>query len=207
VQAIGVLVVDGHPVVLQGLRRFTADVARVRILEGAESGERALTLARRLRPDVVLVDPWLPDMLLGEAVTRLRGCAPRARVVLFPSRVTPALADTAATLGVDGILGKDASAEHVLAVIERVAAGEVVTDPFRGEALRRAAEKLHGPPLTPREHEVLRRAARGESNAEIGRAIHLAPTTVKSYLQSALRKLGARNRVDAVVKLSELQLL
>jgi DNA-binding NarL/FixJ family response regulator len=207
VETIGVLVLDGHPVVLQGLRRFVAHADRVRILGGAETGERALALARGLRPDVVLVDPWLPDMLLGELVARLRACAPGSRIVLFPSRVTPALGDAAQALGVDGILGKDASAEHVLDVIARVAGGEVVTFAFRGEALRRAAAKLHGSPLTPREHEVLRRAARGESNAEIGRAIHLAPTTVKSYLQSALRKLGARNRVDAVVKLSELQLL
>ena len=69
------------------------------------------------------------------------------------------------------------------------------------------ADKLHGSPLTPREHEIIRRAARGESNVEIAGAIYLAPTTVKSYLQSALWKLGARNRVEAVFKLSELRIL
>src|SRR5438270_159229 len=82
----------------------------------------------------------------------------------------------------------------------RVAAGEVIAAPVKDEELRRAAEKIHCTPLTSREHEILRRAARGETNAEIAKAIFLSPTTVKSYIQSALRKLEVRNRVEAVYK-------
>ncbi|MGZ8481878.1 MAG: response regulator transcription factor [Candidatus Limnocylindria bacterium] len=102
---------------------------------------------------------------------------------------------------------KDSSPEQFVEVIEKVAAGETVVGRIDDDALRRAAEKLHGPALTRREYEILRHAAMGESNAEIGRAIYLAPTTGKSYLQSALRKLDARNRVEAVAKLSDLGLL
>lgn len=206
-RAIDVLVVDGHPVVHQGLRLFLGGQEGMRIVGDAQTGEEAVEAVRRLRPDVVLLDPWLADRLPADAVRELRAAAAAIRVVFFAAQVTPTLRDAADRLGVHGVVGKDTTAERLLEVIERVAAGEVVTDPPRREALCRAAEKLRGAPLTPREHEILRRAAHGESNAEIAEAIHLAPTTVKSYLQSALRKLGARNRVEAVFKLSELRLL
>ena len=207
VRAIDLLIVDGHPVVRQGLRLFLGGRDRMRIVADAQTGEEAVAAARRLRPDVVLLDPWLADLLPADAVGRVRAVAPAARIVFFAAQVTPTLRDATDRLGVHGVVGKDTTAERLLEVIERVAAGEVVTDPPRREALRRAAEKLRGTPLTPREHQILRRAAHGESNAEIAKAIHLAPTTVKSYLQSALRKLDARNRVEAVFKLGELRLL
>ena len=207
VGAVGLLVVDSHPIVRQGLRHFLGGEDRVRIVDDAATGEEGVRLARHLRPDVALVDPWLADLLAADVVARMRGASPGTRVVLFAAYVTPTLREAADRLGVAGVVGKDISAERLLDVIERVANGEVVTDLPRREALRTAAEKLRGTPLTPREHQILCRAAQGESNAEIAEAIYLAPTTVKSYLQSALRKLGARNRVEAVFKLSELRLL
>jgi two-component system nitrate/nitrite response regulator NarL len=206
-RSVGLLVVDGHPVVRQGLRLFLGDGERVRILADAQSGEEAVRLACRLQPDVVLLDPWLADLLPADVIGRLRGVSPATRIVVFATHVTPTLREVSERLGVQGIVGKDTTAERLLDLIERVARGEIVTDPPHREALRRAADKLKCAPLTPREHEILCRAAHGESNAEIARAIYLAPTTVKSYLQSALRKLGARNRVEAVFKLSELRLL
>jgi two-component system nitrate/nitrite response regulator NarL len=204
---IDLLVVDGCPVVHQGVRLFMEHSDRIVIDDHAYTGQEAVDLARRSRPDLVLVDPFLPDMLLGEVVRRIRAVSPASKIVVFAAHVTPTVHDEAAGLGVHGFLGKDATPEHFVDVITRVANGEVLADPMNHEVLRRAAEKLRCTPLTPREHEILRRAARGESNAEIAKAIFLAPTTVKSYLQSALRKLGARNRVEAVFKLSELRLL
>ena len=203
---IGVLVVDGHPVVRAGVRRFL-DGGRVRVVGDAGTAEECVRLAGRMRPDVVLLDPWLPDMLPGAVVERLRAVSPETRIVLFAGQLTPSLRESAARLRVQGLLGKDATAEGLLAAVERVAAGEVLAEMPCAEARRRAAAKLDGVPLTPREHEVLRQAALGRSNAEIAHAINLAPTTVKSYLQSSLRKLGARNRAEAVVKLAELRLL
>jgi two-component system nitrate/nitrite response regulator NarL len=204
---IELLVVDGCPVVHRGVRLFMEHSDRIQIADHAYSGQEAVDLARRARPDLVLVDPWLPDMLLAEVVRRLRAVSPASRIVVFAAHVTPTVHDVAAGLGVHGFIGKDASPEHFVDLITRVANGEILADPMNHEVLRRAAEKLRCTPLTPREHEILRRAAHGESNAEIAKAIFLAPTTVKSYLQSALRKLGARNRVEAVFKLSELRLL
>lgn len=206
-RSIRLLVVDEHPVVQQGLRLFLQGAERIRAVDTAESGQEAVEVARSTRPDVVLVDPWLHDMLLDEVVRRIHAVSPGTRIIVFAAQLSPSLREEAATLGVQGILGKDATPERLLDVVALVMRGQAIVEPRNDEMLRRAAKKVNGPPLTPREHEILRRAARGESNAEIAGAIYLAPTTVKSYLQSALRKLGARNRVEAVFKLSELRIL
>jgi two-component system nitrate/nitrite response regulator NarL len=204
---IDVLVVDGQPVVQQGVRLFLESAEGIRGVHEAVSGREAIDAARRLSPDVVLVDPWLGDMLLEEAVRRIGAASPRSRLVIFAAQLSPSLLEETARLGVHGVLSKEAGPSRLLEVVISVAGGQVVEEVGNDQMLRRAADKVNGVPLTPREHEVLRRAARGESNAEIAGAIYLAPTTVKSYLQSALRKLGARNRVEAVVKLSELRIL
>lgn len=204
---ISLLVVDEHPVVQFGVCLFAQGSDRFRQVSCAASGEEAVATARRERPDVALLDSCLPDLLLAEAVRRLRAVSPSTKVVVFATHLTPTVREEAARLDVRGLLGKDASSSHFLDVITRVCAGEVLMEPAQDDGLRRAAAKLRCAPLTPREHEIIRRAARGESNAEIAKAIYLAPTTVKSYLQSALSKLDARNRVEAVFKLSELGLL
>lgn len=204
---ITLLVVDAQPVVQLGVRLVAAESERPCEIVEAFSGAEGIDAARIHRPDVVLLDPFLGDMLLSEAVRRIAAVSPSTRVVLFAAHVTPSLREEAVQLGVRGLLGKDAAPPRFLETVERVVAGETLLEPEETDALRRAAEKLNCVPLTPREHEIIRRAARGESNAEIASAIFLAPTTVKSYIQSALGKLQARNRVEAVFKLSELRLL
>jgi two-component system nitrate/nitrite response regulator NarL len=204
---ITLLVVDEQPVVQLGVRLVAAESERPCEIVEAASGSEAVDAARVRRPDLVLLDPVLGDMLLAEAVARIRAVSPSTKVVVFAAHVTPSLREEAIALGVHGLLGKDAAPARFLEMVERVATGETLLEPEVADALRRAAAKLNGTPLTPREHEIIRRAARGESNAEIASAIFLAPTTVKSYVQSALGKLEARNRVEAVFKLSELRLL
>jgi two-component system nitrate/nitrite response regulator NarL len=204
---IRILVVDHHPVVQHGVRLFLEGHPRFTVSASAETGARAVAEARRERPDVALLEPWLPDMLLEELVEHLRASSPNTRLVVFASQVSPTLREQVARLGVHGLLDKGASAEDIAAMVARVSAGETVTPPLSDSVLRQAAAKLHCATLTAREHEILRLAARGASNSEIASEIYLAPTTVKSYLQSALAKLGARNRVEAVYKLGAVGLL
>ena len=205
---ITLLLVDEHPIVQLGVSLIAKESRRpCRVIEAA-SGEAAVELARRERPDLVLLDPSLADLLLADAVRRIGAVSPASRIVVFPAHITPSIREEAAGLGVHGLLGKDATPAKFLATIEAVARGErKLGEAEQRDALRRAAAKLNCAPLTPREHEIIRRAARGESNAEIASAIFLAPTTVKSYVHSALGKLEARNRVEAVFKLAELRLL
>ncbi len=204
---ITLMLVDEQPIVQLGVSIVARESVRpCRVIE-ATSGEDAVELARQERPDVVLLDPALGDILVSEAVRRIGAVSPASRIIIFAAHITPSIREEAAGLGVHGLLGKDATPPHFLAVVEAVARGERMLEAEQRDALRRAAAKLNCAPLTPREHEIIRRAARGESNAEIAKAIFLAPTTVKSYVQSALGKLEARNRVEAVFKLSELRLL
>lgn len=204
---IELLVVDEQPVVQLGVRLVVAQCERACEILEAASGAEAIDLARLRCPDLVLLDPYLVDMLLVEAVKRIRAVSPSTKVAVFAAHISPSLREEAVSLGVHGLLGKDATPTRFLEMVERIAKGETLLEPEGADALRRAAAKLNCVPLTPREHEIIRRAAHGESNAEIADAIFLAPTTVKSYVQSALGKLEARNRVEAVFKLSELRLL
>lgn len=206
-RSIRILVVNEQPLVQYGVRLFLHGVEGIRAIDTASSGREALAAARAERHEIVLLDPWLSDMLLEDLVRRLAAVSPGSRVVLFGEPISPSLREEAEALDIRGVLDHDATHERLIEAIALVAAGERLIDRGSDQMLQRAAAKVHGTPLTPREHEILRRAARGESNAEIAGAIYLAPTTVKSYLQSALRKLGARNRVEAVFKLSELRIL
>ena len=201
------LVVDDHPVVHQGVQFLLADTDHIEIVGNVASGREAIEATRRSVPDLILLDVRLPDMLAEEAIRGIQTASPSCKIVLFTAYVSPTVAEQAARLRVHGLLGKDANPQDLLDVIVRVAGGEILTAGVSAQALHQAAEKLHATPLTPREHEVLRRAAMGESNAVIAREIFLSPTTVKSYLQSAFQKLGAHNRAQAVAKLAELELL
>ena len=204
---ITLLLVDEQPIVKLGVAIIAEDSPRPCRVVWAASGEEAIETARRERPDLVLLDPSLGDVTLADAVRRVGAVSPASRIILFPAHVTPSIREEAARLEVHGLLAKDASPNQFLLTVEAVTRGERILEEEQCDALRRAAAKLNCAPLTPREHEIIRRAARGESNAEIASAIFLAPTTVKSYVQSALGKLEARNRVEAVFKLSELRLL
>jgi DNA-binding NarL/FixJ family response regulator len=201
------LVADHHPVMQQGVRLVLEAHPGFAVAAMAANGEAAVDEARRERPDVALLEPGLPDMRFAELVARLRACSPNTRLIAFASLVTPTVREQTLELGLDGLVSKGAPSEELVVTITRVASGELVAPPPSDVVLRQAAAKLDGAVLTHREHEILRRAARGASNSEIAADIYLAPTTVKSYLQSALAKLGARNRVEAVYKLGEVGLL
>ena len=99
-----VLVVDALPVVQAGVRRFLQDVPLILGVDEAETGEQAVGIARSLRPDVILLDPVPPDMLLKEAVRRLRAVSPESRIVIFTSRLTPSRRAEAISLGVSGLV-------------------------------------------------------------------------------------------------------
>jgi DNA-binding NarL/FixJ family response regulator len=206
---IRLLVLDHNPVIREGVRLFISEHSdRIEVLDAVETGQEAVDCARVDRPHVVQLDAWLPDMPLAEAVRRIRAVSPGTRLVIFTAPVTPTRRDEAAELGVEGLLDKDADPTRLVNVLTRVAQGEtVIAEDASEQNLRLAAIRLNCAPLTKREYEILCRAADGESNNEIAQAIFLAPTTVKSYLQSALGKLGARNRAGAVATLGRVGLL
>jgi two-component system, NarL family, nitrate/nitrite response regulator NarL len=201
-----VLVVDDHPVVRDGVALLLRGDPALVVVGSAESGRTALERAPQLLPDLVLLDLRLPDMLAPEVVVGLRELVPAARVVVFTAHGDHHGVQAALDAGAHGALLKDAAAIDLVAALRRVLRGERVTDPrlLPSEA-GRAAQARSG--LTRREYEVLRLAAQGRTNPEIAECTGLARNTVKTYLQAALHKLGARNRVEAIGKASEAGLL
>jgi two-component system nitrate/nitrite response regulator NarL len=187
------LVVDAHPVVRDGLALLLGGVPSMHLVGAAESGGAALDRAPALAPDLVLLDVRLPDMLAPELVTALRAAVPAARAVLFTADGDHHAVRAALDAGAHGVVLKDATVADLVAALRRVLHGERVQDP-------RIALPLPGGGLTRREYEVLRLAAQGHTNPEIAHHTGLTRNTVKTYMQSTLQKLGARNRIEAIGK-------
>jgi two-component system, NarL family, response regulator DesR len=146
------------------------------------------------RPDVAVVDIDLPGMDGLAAAARLREQCPDCKVMILTVLGKPGNLRRALAAQVAGFLPKDTPAAGLVEAIRKVAAGERVFDP----ALALKALEVPDSPLAPREAEVLREYAAGAGPAEIAAALFLSYGTVRNYLASAVTKLGARNRVDAV---------
>jgi DNA-binding NarL/FixJ family response regulator len=207
-RAISVLVVDDHPIVLDGVRHLVDSTSWITLAGYARTGREAITLAEQTQPDVVLLDLRLPDMLGPEVVRGIQHGAPGAKVLIFTAYPDHAAVEPALAAGAKAVILKDADRADLVDVIRRVGAGESLgTTATSGETSRRFADKLRRCALTRREYDILRRISMGQTNPEIAVALGLTRNTVKTYVQSALNKLGARNRIEALNRLSELGLL
>lgn len=202
-----VLVVDDHPVVRDGVSLLLRYDPAMTVVGSAETGRAAIRRAGELKPALILLDLRLPDMLAPEVIAELRGVHPAGRIVVFTAHGDHQGVRAALDSGAHGCLLKDVAGTDLVAALRQVLKGERVVDPriFPDDGQRSDALARSG--LTRREYEVLRLAAQGQTNPEIAESTGLARNTVKTYLQSALHKLGARNRVEAIGKASEAGLL
>jgi two-component system, NarL family, response regulator DesR len=159
-----------------------------------DRGDKVVGAAEAFRPDVALLDIEMPGMDGLEAARRLRAAVPGTRVMILTTFGRPGYLRSAIDAGVAGFLLKDAPVTELAVAIRKVHAGERVVDP----SLALAALSEGASPLTPRETEVLA-ASRGHGTiAEIARGLHLSAGTVRNHLSSAIQKLGARTRAEAV---------
>ena len=204
---VRLMVVDPQPVVRRGLASAIRGEPGMAFVGEASTVAAGLALAIDVSPDIVLLEFRLTDMLAPEAVALFRAAVPEARVVLFTGERSPAALTAALAAGFDGALLKDSPLAALVADLGRVAAGEAVFDGRLPGVTCRGPRPRVAAPLTRREYEVLRRVAMGETNGEIALAIGLSRNTIKTYLQTALDKLGARNRVEALARASEAGLL
>ena len=209
---VSVLVVDDHPIVLDGVRLLVDSTSWITLAGYARTGREAITIAEQTQPDVVLLDLRLPDMLGPEVIHGIRRGAPDARVVLFTAYADHAAVEPALAAGARAVVLKDVDRADLVDIIRRVAAGEPLPSGPRAIASssklnQRLTNKLRRYSLTRREYDILRRISMGETNPEIADALGLTRNTVKTYVQSALNKLGARNRIEALNRLHELGLL
>nr|WP_286170014.1 response regulator transcription factor [Actinospica acidiphila] len=166
----------------------------IEVVAQVARGDEVLAAARAHDVDVALLDIEMPGGTGIEAAAVLHGELPDLKLVVLTTFGRPGYLRGAMESGADAFLVKDAQAARLAEAIRRVLAGERVIDP----ALAAAALAEGANPLTDREREVLRAAADGSTNADLAATLHLSPGTVRNYLSTAIQKLAARNRTEAV---------
>jgi NarL family two-component system response regulator LiaR len=199
--AIRVLVVDDHAVVRQGLRTFLSLQNGIEVVGEAADGREAIAAARRLRPDVVLMDLVMPRVDGLQAMRELRDHVPGARVIVLTSfleddRLLPAI-----RAGAAGYLLKNVEPSELARAVRTADAGEALIDPAVAARLVDALASDHRPeqPLTAREQDVLDLLARGYANKRIARELGIAEKTVKTHVSHVLAKLGVSDRTQAAL--------
>ncbi|MBG0828011.1 response regulator transcription factor [Planomonospora sp. ID67723] len=207
---IRVLLADDEPLLRMAFTMVLDAQPDMEAVGEAGDGAEAVLLARRLRPDVVLMDVRMPGTDGIEATGRLVRHCPQTRVLILTTFDLDEYAFAGLRAGASGFLLKNVLPEELLAAIRSVARGDAVVSPritrrllenfahqIPAGGLPEVDERLHR--LTPREREVLVEVARGLSNTEIAAGLHLAEATVKTHLGRILTKLELRDRVQAVI--------
>ena len=200
-----VLIVDDQPLLRAGFKSVLEASGQVDVVGEAATGVEAIEQARRLDPDVVLMDVRMPDMDGIQATRRM----PRQKVLILTMFGLDEYIIEALRAGASGFLLKDAPVEDLLSAVRAVAAGDAQLSPaVTKRLLDQVARRLPAAvdhdealleELTARERDVLRLLAVGMSNAEIGEALVVSEATVKTHVSSVLSKLGLRDRVQAVI--------
>jgi DNA-binding NarL/FixJ family response regulator len=199
-----VLMVDDHPVVLAGLKAVVSSDPHLEIVGEARDGRTALDCARRLRPDIVVLDISIPELTGAMVMAALHAELPDTRVLVLTVHEDRAYVRQMMEAGAAGYLLKRCAAEELTRAIGIVAAGGVYLDPaIAGRAVGRpdpACAPAGNPEvsLSERETDVLRLVASGHSNKEIAGTLEISIKTVETYKARAMEKLGFRSRVDLV---------
>ncbi|PRY35626.1 response regulator [Umezawaea tangerina] len=201
-----ILLADDHELIRGGIRMILQSQADFEVVGEAADGDRAVDLARSLRPDLVLMDVQMPGLDGLEATRRVVAAGDCAVLVLTTFNRDDYLFQ-ALQAGASGFLLKNASPEDLIGAVRVVARGDALLAP---ELTRRLFDQFTSRPaasqrpdlldhLTEREAQILRLVAGGASNAEIAAGLHVGEATVKTHVSRVLGKLGLRDRVQAVV--------
>jgi DNA-binding NarL/FixJ family response regulator len=195
---VRLLIADDHPIVRAGFEGMLAESTDLKVVGEAENGEEAVRLAERLRPDVVLMDLRMPVVDGVEATSRIKGESPHVNVLVLTTYDSDADILRAIEAGATGYLLKDTPREELFRAIRAAARGEPVLAPSVTARLMQRAQTPTNSALSGREIEVLELVARGGSNKELARELHLSEATVKSHLIHIFEKLGVTDRTAAV---------
>jgi DNA-binding NarL/FixJ family response regulator len=203
-----VLIVDDDDLMRAGLVELLTSDSGIEIIGEAATGREAVEQARRLAPDVVLMDVRMPDLDGIGATRELAADAPGARVLILTTFEQDDYVFGALRAGASGFLLKRTRPEDLIAAVHTIAAGDSLLSP---SVTRRVIDRMAQQPtpkladqdtldeLTPREREVLELIARGLSNREIAAALVVEESTIKTHVKRILMKLNLRDRVQAVI--------
>jgi RNA polymerase sigma factor (sigma-70 family) len=205
---VRVLIVDDDDLMRAGLRGVLSNDETIEVAGEARDGRDAIYRTRLLKPDIVLMDVRMPNLDGISATRELLAAFPEVRVVILTTFEQDDYIFGALSAGASGFLLKRTAPEDLLAAIHTIAAGDSLLSP---SVTSRVIERMAQQPapdesidtrleeLTPREREVLELVARGLSNGEIAEALVIEESTVKTHVKRVLAKVGARDRVQAVI--------
>jgi len=205
VETIKVLIADDHPVVRKGLSALlNAKAAGIEVVGEAVNGSEAIARTKELNPDVILMDLMMPEMDGVEAIKRIMEDIPDAKILVMTSFATDDMVFPAIKSGALGYLLKDSESDELINAIRHVYQGEPSLHP---KIARKVLMEISNPvtkttsedPLTDRELEVLKSIARGKSNQEIGMALSISETTVRTHVSRILAKLHLASRTQAAL--------
>jgi DNA-binding NarL/FixJ family response regulator len=214
---------DDHDLVREGIRAVLEGEPDLEVVGGAANGREAVEVCKELRPDLVLMDVRMPEMD-GLAATRaVKAELPETSVVMVTMHESPDYLLEAVKAGAAGYILKDAAGERLVEAVRRTLEGDAplneglamqllkrLSDEQEQGARELSAAKRPRPPiredLTPREEEVLRLMAQGQTNPQIARSVLSSVSTVKIHVQSVISKLGVSDRTQAAVRAIELGL-
>jgi two-component system, NarL family, response regulator len=193
---IRVLIADDHPVVREGLSAILRSEPDIQVVAEATDGVHACALYDQHLPDVVILDLRMPRKDGLHVVTDLMSSRrPKPRIIVMTTYETEDDVRRALQAGAKSYLVKGAVPEQILETVRRVAAGEALVPSKIASVL---TESLGHPELSPRELQVLRRLAAGNSNKEIGEMLQITEHTVKAHVKAILLKFGAVGRTEAI---------
>ncbi|MFE1560862.1 response regulator [Streptomyces sp. NPDC058734] len=191
---IRILLAEDQSMVREALAALLGLEPDIEVLAQVARGDEVVAAARSHDVNVALLDIEMPGMTGIEAAAQLRSAVPGLKIVVLTTFGRPGYLRRAMEAGASAFLVKDAPAAQLADAVRKVLAGERVIDP----TLAAAALAEGANPLTDREREVLRAAEFGATNAELASRLCLSQGTVRNYLSTAIQKLAARNRAEAV---------
>ena len=202
---IRIVIADDHPIVRQGLATVLDQEDDMVVAGQARNGLEAVSLARSLRPDVILMDLQMPEMNGIDATKRIIDVSPETGVIILTTFDTDEYIFGGIEAGARAYLLKDSPPEEVIEAVRAVHRGESMMGPRiarrvmdRVGQISRAPEP--GPVVTPREIEVLKLLATGAGNKEIAALLHIGESTVKTHAIRIFSKLGVSGRTEAVAE-------
>ncbi|MEJ2556833.1 MAG: response regulator transcription factor [Anaerolineae bacterium] len=205
-QTIRVVLADDHAVVRKGIHDFLEEADDIQVVAEATTGTEAVTVTLEQQPDVTVLDIQMPEMSGVEAARQIKAQAPEVQVLVLTAYDDDPYIFAMLQAGASGYVLKNASSEELVRAVRAVARGESALDPT---VTAKVMSQLAGgkPPgaqavvegLTQRELEVLRLAAKGQTNRAIGRELGISDRTVQGHLANIFGKLGVSTRTEAVL--------
>jgi len=200
---VSVYVGEDHPIYLEGLLRALGQRPEFDVVGSSQDGREALSQIRALNPDVAILDESMPGLLGNDVLHAINRDGLPTRVVMLSASLDSEVVFRAVANGVRAYLTKDSDRATICDAVAAVARGQTVLAPEVQAGLAqqvRRRERDDRPALSPREHEILGRAAAGCSAPEIARELHISTATVKTHLRNLYEKLGVSERAAAVAE-------